>query len=250
MRHELTMANINLYAVLRNLEDLCQLDHEMTELIKGKKISIQISVKNGPKGLIRFENGKCQFLRGKGKSNIKLYFKSPKHFNDMIDGNANPIPLKGITKLGFLTKEFVQMTDRLTYYLKPTDKLLADPKYAEINTVLTAYTAFFALAEIGNHDPIGKHNAKRIDNGVISVGIENGPVISLTSQDGYLIANKGFNKNHRASMYFTDMKTANELLNGKIDSYSCIASQKLKLKGYIPMLDNMNKLLGLVPKYL
>lgn len=250
MKDELTMANINLYAVLRNLEDLCRLDHEMAALIKDKNIRLQISVKDGPKGRLWFDKGQCRFERGEGKCNVKLYFKSPKHFNDMIDGKANPIPLKGVTQLGFLKNEFIQMTDRLSYYLKPTDELLADARYAEVNTILTAYTAFFALVEIGNSDPIGKHNARRIPNGTIAVDVEQGPAISLKASDGKLVANKGFDKAHRASMTFLDMATANDVLNGKVDSYTCIASNKLQLKGFIPMLDNMNKLLAQVPFYL
>jgi len=250
MKHDLTLANINLYAVMRNLEDLCEMDSEMNELIKNQNLSIQMSVKNGPMGLIKFEEGKCQFKRGKHPATVKMYFKSPVHFNNMVDGKANPIILKGFTKVKFLTKDFMTLTDKLSYYLKPTEELLKDSKYTKINTTLTAYTAFFALAEIGNTDPLGKHNGSRIPNGNIAISVEDGPAICIEAKGGDLKATKGMPDNYRASMAFTDMKTAGDLLNGKIDSYSCIACKTLKLKGYIPMLDNMNKLLGQVPNYL
>ena len=251
MTDQLTKANINLYAVLRNLEDLCELDNEMKELIKGKNISIQFSVKNGPKAFLSFKDDKCVFTRGKGKCNLKLYFKSPEHFNAMIDGNANPIPTKGFTKIKFLTNEFITLTNKLSYYLKPTEELLQGNSYMKINTILTSYAAFFALCEIGNTDKIGKLNASRIPNGIIGVSVLNGgPSIQISAKNGYLDAKKGTFDSPRSSMIFSDIETANAVLNGNIDSYTCIATGRLQMKGFIPMLDNLNKLLGQVPSYL
>lgn len=251
MPDALTKANINLFAVLRNIEDLCELDEEMKSMIKDKDISIQFSVKDGPQGILSFKNGKCSFKKGNGPCDIKLYFKSPQHFNDMIEGKANPIPLKGFTKINFLKNEFTKITDKLSYYLKPTDKLLKNTSYFKTNTFLTAYAAFFALAEIGNTDRIGKLNASRISDGVISVSVSNGgPAVNITAKGGRLEAQKGIGDSPRAFMTFANMEIANALLNGKLDSYTCIGTGDFHLKGYIPMLDNMNKLLAQVPSYL
>jgi hypothetical protein len=244
------MSNINLYAVLRNLEDLCALDKEMAALIKGKSIGLQFVVKGGPRALISFEDGKCTFTRGTGKNNIKLYFKSPEHFNDMILGKANPIPLKGFTKINFLKNQFSQLTDKLTYYLKPTEVLLKKSNYLKMNTIFTIYTAIFALAEIGNNDKIGKLNAGRIPNGTIQLSVKNGPTVNITVKDGILEAKKGLVNSPRASMTFNSIETANAMLNGRIDPYSCISSGRLEMKGYIPMIDNFNKLLVQVSNYL
>lgn len=250
MADELTKANINLFAVLRNLEDLCELDEETKKLVAGKTISIAFKVKGGPNAVISFHNGKASLTRGKGKASIKLYFTSPEHLNKMFDGKANPIPLKGITKIGFLKNEFTKLTDRLAYYLKPTDTLLEDPDYMKINTILTANTAFFALAEIGNTDRIGKMNASRIDDGVISITIKNGPAINITAKGGTLSAAKGQGDSPRAFMTFSCVKIANAILNGKMDTYTCIGTGDFEVKGFMPMLDNMNKLLYQVPSYL
>lgn len=250
MKDALTMANINLYAVLRNLEDLCELDKEMQAIIRDKEMSIQFIVKNGPQALLEFKDGRCRFTRGKGRNNLKLFFTSPQHFNDMIQGTRIPIPLKGISKLGFLKNEFVQLTDRLTHYLTPTDTLLEDTNYHYINTVFTAYTALFALAEIGNTDRIGKLNAKRIPDGVIQVKIKDGPAVNITADQGNLSAVKGEVESPRAWMIFDSVETANDMLNGRLDSYTCISSGKLMMKGFIPMLDNTDKLLGQVSGYL
>jgi hypothetical protein len=251
MVDELTKANINLFAVLRNLEDLCELDDTAKSLIGSRRIAIQFLVKNGPKALLEFKNGKCSLHEGRGKCNIKLFFKSPAHLNRMFEEKANPIPLKGFTKIGFLTREFAKLTERLAYYLKPTADLLQDAGYFKINTFLTAYTAFFALAQIGNNDSIGILNAKRIPDGVISITVKNGgPSVHLIVKDGHLQAGKGPGPSPRACMTFTDIEVANAILNGRLDSYTAIGCGDFQVQGYIPMLDNMNKLLLQVPSYL
>jgi hypothetical protein len=247
----LTKANINLYAIFRNLEDLCELDKDMKNLIKDLDIKIKFLVKNGPRGCISFRNGTCTFSNNLDKCNIILYFRSPNHFNQMIDNKANPIILKGFTKISFLKNEFITLTNRLSYYLQPTESVLMNETYLRNNTILTAYTAFFALAQVGNTDQIGKLIAKRIPNGIINVSItESNTGIHLIAKDGHLRAKKGLSSNNRASMIFSDIITTNKILTGELDTYSCIATQKLEMKGYIPMLDNMNKLLNLVSTYL
>ena len=251
MKDQLTMSCINLYAVLQNMENLVELDRDAKLLIENAEIAIQFAVRGGPAALLSFENGRCRLQKGKGRSNISLYFTSPEHLNKMFGGKANPIPLKGLTKTGFLKNEFTKLTDRLTYYLKPTDELLKNPEYLRINTILTANTAFFALAEIGNNDVLGRLNAGRIPDGDINVSIlGEGPSLHLKARKGRLEAVKGASSAPRAIMSFADIEAANGMLNGKVDAYTCIASGTIQIKGFLPMLDHMNKLLSQVPEYL
>jgi hypothetical protein len=227
------------------------MDKDAQNIILGKNISVQFSVKDGPEALLSFNDGRCTFKKGTGKNTIKLYFRSPEHFNQMINGKANPIPLKGFTHISFLKNEFTKLTDKLSYYLKPTDELLKDHDYLKINTFLTAYTAFFALAEIGNTDKIGILNASRIPDGIISISVSNnGPVVKIVAKGGHLEAEKGTSEKPRATMTFANSEIANAVLNGKMDIYTCIGNGTFEVKGYIPMLDNMNKLLAQVPGYL
>ncbi len=250
MVDQLVKANINLHAVLRNLEDLCELDSEMNEMIKDKDIAIQFIVKNGPRAHVSFSNGQVSYSRGNKRSDIKLYFRSPKHLNDMFDDKANPIPLKGFLKIKFLTNQFTKLTDQLAYYLKPTDKLLENPYYFKMNAYLTAYTAFHALAEIGNHDRIGKLNASRIPDGIIFVEVMNGPAVQLSVDHGVLTVSKQTTKTPRASMVFKNLEVASGILNGQLDTYTCLGSGDFEVRGYLPMIDNMNKLLIQVPNFL
>ncbi len=72
-----------------------------------------------------------------------------------------PTILKGFTKLGFLLKDFGKLTARLEYFLRPDEKTVQDEKFKEISTLLTFYTAFNALAEIGMNDPVGVQVIKK-----------------------------------------------------------------------------------------
>ena len=246
---QFTKASINLHAILRNLEDLCQMDQEAHSLIKDKKLTIQFNVKGGINGSLSINQGQITYQEGTRPCDIKLYFSSPEHLNGMFDGAKTPIPLKGFGKIGFLQKEFTKLTDRLAYFLKPTDELLSDPEYFKINTYLTAYTAFFALAQIANHDALGRINAQRVPDGIINIAANEGPAMRLIIKSGHVEARKGLSDHPRAIMQFGDLKVANDVLNGKSDIYTAIGEDKFNLRGFIPMLDNLNKILDQVPGY-
>jgi hypothetical protein len=51
-------------------------------------------------------------------------------------------------------------------------------------------------------------------------------------------------------MEFVDYKTANGMLNDTLDAYTCIGSKKLKLSGYVPLLEDLNALLYQTSMYL
>lgn len=243
-------ARCNLFAVLRGIEYLVEQDGECAELIKGKDISIQFNVKNGPKGNIRFKDGRAEMKEGAQKSTIHLFFTSPDHFNKMIDGKSNPIPLKGFTKIGFLTGPFMKLADKLNYYLRPQGDVLQNSEYFRINTEMTAYTAFFALAEIGNHDSMGRLSAKRMPEGVLQVSIEKGIGVHILVQKGVLSCIKGHHQDPRAILSFKNLEAAHKVLNGAMDTYTGLGNGDMSMRGFIPMLDNMNPLLDLVPLYL
>ncbi len=246
-----TMANVNLYAVLRNIEDLVTLDEEAGKLIAGRREAIGFSVHGGPRGVLSFDGkGGGSFVRGAAKTSISLWFSGPEHFNSMVAGSGSPIPLKGLTKLSFLTGPFTMLTKRLESYLRPSPEALADPAIFKATTELTLYTAGFALAEVGNADPVGMLNAGRIPDGIIEIGIKDGPAVSLTAKGGCLSAAKGRTGKARASMTFADYQAASGVLGGRRDAMTALGLGEVAMSGFIPMLEHMNKVLGLVPRYL
>lgn len=250
MADSLVKARCNLFAVLRGIEYLLEKDDECTAMVKGTDFSIQFIVKNGPVGNLSIKSGKALMQEGRHKSSILLYFTSPEHFNKMIDGKANPIPLKGLTKLSLLTGPFTKLTDKLSYYLKPEENQLENSDYFKINTELTAYTAFFALAEIANYDQMGKMSGQSIPDGIIQIQVDGGIGVQIKVEKGKLACSKGHHKDPRAVLSFADLEAAHQLLNGMLDTFTGLGNGKIAMKGYIPMLDNMNPILDLIPQYL
>jgi len=250
MNRETVMSYINIFAVLKNMEELVIVDNESAELIKGKNITIQFIVKNGPRAALMFKDGKAELKSGKHRSHITLFFTSPNHFNKMMDGDANPIPLKGFTKIGFLTGAFMKLAERLEFYLRADAELLKKPEIYKANTEMTAYAAFFALSEIANNDELGIHNAAGIPDGIIQVKVENGPAIMLHKNGGRLTTEKGLTEDPRCILSFRSMDAAHQVLNGKLDTYTAIATGEMEMRGFIPMIENMNPILDMVAEYL
>ena len=252
MSYQLIKANLNLYAVLKNLEDIAKYDEEIASLVKDWDVSVQFSVLNGPKAFIEFRNGVCTVGRGKYHNpSVILFFISPAHLNRMMDGKGNPIPLKGFTKLGFLKRDFTKVTEKLEYYLKPTDVLLKDEAYLALNTRLTLNTAAFAVSELGPLDPVGKLVTSNIGNGSVNLKVlPDGPGVYISFRGGYIEPGKGEADKPMAIMCMKNVKVANDFLNGKTDAFTAVASGDVMIRGQIPMLESLSLILERIPHYL
>ncbi|SHJ19567.1 hypothetical protein SAMN02745216_01178 [Desulfatibacillum alkenivorans DSM 16219] len=252
MSRNLVLANLNLYAVLPNLEELVRHDQEMALLIKDWDICIQFSALGGPAAFAEFKNGECTVGRGKHFSpTVKLFFATPGHLNKMFDGKAQPIPLKGFTKLGFLSKEFSKLTDRMEYYLKPSEESLSNPDFVSLNTLMTMHTAGRAVVELAVNDPVASHVSKgMMDGSLLMKVLPDGPAITLNFKNGKAGFQKGETASPMACMLLKDMDTANKLLNQKLDAFSAIAGGEVIIKGQTPMMDAMDLILDRIPHYL
>ena len=246
-----TMAYVNLFAVLGTLENLCALVPEAKDVLKGKgPVSIGFEVKGGPSATLAFDGGNCRIAEGCGSCSIKLPFSSCEKFNGLIDGTVTPIPSKGFTKISFLTKTFVPLTELMTKYLKPSKEDLADDKFREINTKLTLYTAAAAIAQIGNNDKSGKFSAGLMPDGDIAIDIRDVMGVTVRVKDHRLTTIKESCDNPRASMIFSDLDVAGKLLNGEVSSIACICNGSVEMHGMLNMIDNMNRILDRVGQYL
>lgn len=168
----------------------------------------------------------------------------------MFKGTGNPLPTKGFRQISWLKGPFTTLTDRLGYFLRPTPELLTDPEYLAANTVLTLHLVSYAMAEIGNRDPHGKAVAATMPDGEIQLAVRGGPALVLASRAGRLATRTGLSPHRRASMIFADLDTAGQVLRGELASYTAIGRGGIELSGFVPLLDRMNKLLGLAPRYL
>ena len=253
MLDQTALAYVNLNALLRNMEDLVALDAEAAMLVKGCKETVAFVVKSGPTGFLTFGPDGCHFYGSSGlrpRTSIGLFFSNPAALNAMVAGTGNPIPYKGLTRLGFLEKNFSMLAKRLETVLKAKGTFLTDSGLASVNAELLLYAAAFAVAELANHDPVGKLNAARIPDGIIELGVAGGPAVSLESKGGVMKATKGRSGKARSCMTFATLEGARSLFSGEVDAMAALGEGTVAMSGYIPMLEHMNKVLGLVPRYL
>ena len=246
-------ARLNLNAVLRNLEELPALDKQTAEIIKDWSLSIRFTIRGDMTALLKFSQGMCVYdTETTATADVSLYFLTHRHLNAMFDNKATPIPTRGFTKLGFLKNEFPKVTERLEHFLKPTDELLKDPDYLQINTALTLYTAAFSVCEMVQFDPVAKLVGQQMPEATLELNVlPAGPNAHILYDGrGKAKAYRGKADSPSGSITMRDCETANQLINGKLDGFGAVATGDVKLKGMIPLIDNTNLILDRIPLYL
>ena len=247
---EVTLAYINLYGILGTLEQLVELDEEAKALIEHDTVSIGFVVKDGPAATLYFDQGTVTLKKDAKDCDIRLPFSSVEKFNGMIDGTVTPIPSKGFTKIGFLLKKFTKLTDILTRYLRAGEEDLADPIFKEKSTTLMLYLIGSAIAQIGNHDQIGRFSAGYIVDGTVRLAVENGPELGIQVKNHKLHTIKKKVESPMASMVFVSMDVARDLFDGRINAVASVGAGLVRMSGMISMIDNINRILDRVSLYL
>lgn len=250
MKDEKVLAYCNLFGVLGAIPTLLTLDPSAAEFVKDKKISIGFSVKGGPVGVLEFDKGRARMRHDIKKCDIKLYFPSCKKFNDMIDGTGNPLPVSGFWHIGFLLGGFSKLTDRLSAYLRPSEKDLTDPVFFERSTALMLHVIAGAVAEIANHDKVGRFSASNIVDGVIKVSIGDLYAVAVEAREHRLTKLESAPDDCFSEMQFDSLQTARELFDGKINAVAAVGEGKVRISGMISQVDNVNRILDRVSMYL
>jgi hypothetical protein len=246
-----TLAYVNLHAVLGTIENLCQLAPEAAAVARTPKpVAVGFRVRGGPAATLAFNDGQCQLVEGVAKAGVLLAFGGPAKFNGLIAGTVNPIPVKGITKAGFLLKQFTPLTKLLEQYLRPEAAALADPEFFAASTKLMFHTIAAALSQVANHDQIGRFSAAHTPEGDILFAIKGGPAATLRVAGGRFATIKEPAAQPRAVMEFESLELARDLFEGKVNALACIGTGQIAMRGMISMLDNLNRILDRVAVYL
>lgn len=245
-----TMAYINMYAVLGGLVKLCEIVPEAKKILGKSGASIGFSVKDGPEATFTFVGGNCILKNGIEDCSIKIPFSSCDKFNGMIDGKVTPIPTKGFTKIGFLLRKFTKLTDLLTKYLRPSPEDLNDPVFFEKSTILMFHVIASAVCQIANHDKVGMASAGYIIDGAVKLEICGCQSAALIVKNNRLTYSAKVPAKITSYMSFSDIHTARDLFDGKINSVASIGTGAVRMGGNISQIDNVNRILSRVELYL
>lgn len=246
------LAYVNLNAVIGAIPELVARVPEARAIAEKdpKRTSVSFAVRGGPKGTLAFEDGVAAYLPERTSATIRLPFVSPGAFNKVIDGEAQPIPVTGFHRIGFLLAVFAPLSELLESYLRPSEEALADPEFRATSTILTLFVAASAAAQIANQDRSGKFSAALIPDG--DIALEVGDTLSYTLRvvDHRITFVPEPSPNPRAAMHFVDLETVSGVLSGTLSAMACICDGRIAMRGMLNMLDNTNRILDRVGQYL
>jgi hypothetical protein len=252
---QLVKARLNLLAVLPNLEDVVRDDPEMHRLVGDARLVVRFVVARGPDAFVRFADGACTVGEGTPADghdpSIVLYFASASHLNRMFDGKAPPIPLRGLRRLKFLQGPFTELTERMGYYLTPTDELLDHPGYLAMNTRLTLNTAAFAVPQLLDGDPDCRPLRHALSRGTVVLKVlPDGPSVHIVFGPSSARPGRGELPDPSALVLLPSLQIANDFLNGKLDTFAAVAKGDVEIWGQIGLIDALGLVLDRVGKYL
>lgn len=245
-------AFVNLNAVLAALPELARRSPEAREILAAdtRATSIGFAVRGGPHAALRFANGTIEHVPDTAAATIRLPFTSPAALNKVIDGKAQPVPVTGLHRITFLLKTFAPLTELLTRYLRPSKEDLADAAFRETSTILTLFVAAAAIAQVANEDESGRFSAAQMPDGDMAMEVTGAVSYTLRVADHRITFLPEPAANPRAAMTFANLDVAGQLLAGEASAMACICDGSIAMRGMLPLVDNVNRVLDRVGHYL
>ncbi len=251
------LSYVNMYGILSSLEEFCDVDPAARQVLAGnagcrKGFTFAFVVNGGPTRTFRFLKESCSVIDNVVEADAIMYFPNPAAFNAMIEKGKIGVPVKSpVALLGFLAGPFTKLTDRLSEVLRADEKALAaDPALYQENTLMTLYVIAGAAAALANHDPISRVSASNTVDGDLLVSVCGLADVTLEVRDHRFTAVKKTTPHPAAVMEFADIDTAHALFSGQLSGIAAVCEGKLNVRGIASMVDNANRILDRVSKYL
>jgi len=248
---EHVLAAVNLHAVLGALPRLVELSPEAARLLSSqltRPVTLSLSAPGGLRAHYRFDRDAVTPLPAREGRGPALLFRSAAHLNAVIAGKAQPIPVAGPAGIRFLTRVFTPLTEMLSSTLRPADS--ADPAVEERCTLLTLDVAAHAIAVVANEDVSGRFSAAHMPDGDLDFEIGDSLRYRFEVLDHRVRVDPDHSDAPRAALRFADLEVAGGILSGRESALSCVSDGRLQMRGFIPLVDNTNRILDRVGTYL
>ncbi|MFC9473010.1 hypothetical protein ACFTS5_12560 [Nocardia sp. NPDC056952] len=243
-------AAINLHAVLGALPRLAELDSAAAAVLGtlDRDVTLTLSVLGGPEARYTFTPTSIRpGGRGVGP---RLLFTSSAHLNAVLGGTAKPIPLGGPAGIRFLTKQFAPLSEILAGYLQPASAQAESEDGADIATLLALHISAVAITVVGNEDVSGKFSAEHMPDGDFDLEVGEDIRYRLEVKDHRLRVDHDLTGSPRAALRFADLGVAGAILSGQDSALACMCDGRLTMRGFVPLIDNANRILDRVGAYL
>jgi hypothetical protein len=253
MDQQAILANLHLHAVLPNLASVAAFDDQARELTSKWNATIQFAVLGGPAMHLTFDNGTAKAFRKKTSwPTVGFTFATNAQANKMILGKGLAVPaIWGVWHPKVLGG-FMKLSKRLEYFMKPSPEVLAKPENKKFIVSAMFDTIIAGIEILGRTEHHCIQFAKGSPKGSLEFRVlPDGPVKHLVHHGGGLIT-YGDGPVHKpnAILEFMDVDTAWKLLNNEIDPMVALGSTDIRLKGLIPLADNMFAIMDILSRYL
>lgn len=239
-------AAINLHAVLGALPRLVELDSAAATVLGtlDREVTLTLMVYRGPEARYTFTPTS---IRPGGRSiGPRLLFTSPTHLQAVLDGDARPIPLGGPAGVRFLTQQFGPLTEILADYLQPETRQI----HADTAAMLALHISAIAITVVGNEDISGQFSARHMPDGHFDLEVGDDIRYRLEVKDHRLRVDQDHTGSPRAALRFADLGVADAILSGQDSALACLCDGRLAMRGFVPLIDNANRILDRVGAYL
>ncbi len=248
------LARLHLGAILPLLEDIAAYDPEIREATGDWNVTLQFQLPGGdPATALEFKQGKLIAHRiGVKGSKVTLTFKDARFLNEVFQGRSKKSPrpnLQGLFHLKKLTG-LDPVLGKLEHYLKPSAELLQNPETFDFCARLNLYALAYGIKVVGEHDPEMSPVVSHLPDGVLEIRVTGGPSAHIGVKEGQFFPGRGPAEKPNAVLEISDLNTAWAMLQGTLDLYAAVGSEKIKLRGNLPLLDGINPLLDRLALYL
>jgi len=243
-------AQVNLDSVLGALPMLAATVPEAGNLLTRlrRETTVRIRVRGGPGTDLTFDRAGVR--PGGGGAPVGLLLTSCAHLNRMIAGTARPVPVAGPGGLRFLAGVLTPLTEILGRYLEPTPQDLRDPLFAERSTRLTLAVVLSAVTVVANTDRSGRVSAAAMPEGRIDVEVGADLREHLQVREHRLARVTEAQGPPRALLRFEDLATVEAVFSGRASAVAEVSAGRMSIRGMIPMVDNLNRILDRAAHYL
>ncbi|GFP25629.1 hypothetical protein HKBW3S43_01337 [Candidatus Hakubella thermalkaliphila] len=251
---EMLLARIHLGAVLPLLEDIAAFDPALREALVDWNFTVQFQLPGGkPATALVFKRGSLKtYPSGVKGARVSLTFKDAAFLNQVFQGRTKKSPRPGLTGLLHLKKlrQLEQVLGHLERYLKPVEELLQQEESYAFCVKIALYALAFGIKEVGEYDPELSCIAARLPDGVVEIGVVDGPAVHIRVKKGKFYPARGEAETANARLEIADLDTAWAMLQGKLDLFAAVGGGKIKLRGNIPLLDGISPLMDRLALYL
>lgn len=246
---DLVLANIHIHSVLPRLADLVRLDDEARQIAANMNMALEFRVLGGPHGVLIFKNGTVTASRT-ASSNAGLLFPSCSALNRMFAGEkVTPIPFKGLHHFKDL-KQFEKLSNRLTVYLKPSDEDMKSAEFRAKHVELSLLVGLAATAEIAAYDPRAQRVTEALHDGTMQYAVGGGAKAWVKIQHHGIEVGPGEIKDPSTTVEIADVDLALAIMAGRVDTFACNGSGRIKASGNLHLADEFNHLFERVGLYL